>query len=70
MEAEVKGYLVVRRDKNTMFFMLELVRERREIPSHAYKDPAGYGKLNFVMIETSCHTNEKASMVLENIARV
>lgn len=59
MEAEVKGYLVVRRDKNTMFFMLELVRERREIPSHAYKDPAGYGKLNFVMIETSCHTQTK-----------
>ena len=59
MEAEVKGYLVVRRDKNTMFFMLELVRERREIPSHAYKDPAGYGKLNFVMIETSYHTQTK-----------
>ena len=62
MEAEVKGYLVVRRDKNTMFFMLELVRERREIPSHAYKDPAGYGKagkLNFVMIETSCHPQTK-----------
>ena len=59
MEAEVKGYLVVRRDKNTMFFMLELVRGRREIPSHAYKDPAGYGKLNFVMIETSCHTQTK-----------
>jgi len=52
--------------------MLELVRERREIPSHAYKDPAGYGKLNFVMLEISCYTHKrkKASMVLENIARV
>ena len=57
-----QGLLGCKKGQKYNVLMLELVRERREIPSHAYKDPAGYGKLNFVMLETSCHTHKRKSI--------